>query len=227
MADGTHVLPLATLAGPQARDDGDRGPNTGGMGAYSPAPVVTPAVHERIMREVMRADRARHGRRGHRRTRGFLYAGLMIAAGRHAQGARVQLPLRRSRDAADHAAPAVGPHRCCARPRSTARSIGRRVDWDPRAAVGVVLAAGGYPDAYARATRSPGSTGRGSCPARSSMPARARGAGGRDRRRARALRRRPRRHGARGAARPTRCRQHPLGRLQFRRDIGYRAIARE
>src|SRR5207244_12816559 len=53
MSDGTHVLPLATSQDHKRRDDGDRGPNTGGMGAYSPAPVVTPAIHSRIMREVI------------------------------------------------------------------------------------------------------------------------------------------------------------------------------
>ncbi|HEX4347114.1 MAG TPA: phosphoribosylamine--glycine ligase, partial [Vicinamibacterales bacterium] len=53
MADGTHILPFATSQDHKRRDDGDRGPNTGGMGAYSPAPIVTPAIHERIMREVI------------------------------------------------------------------------------------------------------------------------------------------------------------------------------
>src|SRR5688500_9126971 len=53
MADGRHILPLATSQDHKRRDDGDRGPNTGGMGAYSPAPVVTPAIHARIMREVI------------------------------------------------------------------------------------------------------------------------------------------------------------------------------
>src|SRR5258708_2393799 len=78
MADGAHVLPLATSQDHKRRDDGDLGPNTGGMGAYSPAPIVTPALHERIMREVimpairgLAADGMPY--------RGFLYAGLMIA----------------------------------------------------------------------------------------------------------------------------------------------------
>src|SRR5690606_35270536 len=77
MVDGTRIVPLASSQDHKRRDDGDRGPNTGGMGAYSPAPVVTDDIHERIMREVMRpaveglaADGIRY--------RGFLYAGLMI-----------------------------------------------------------------------------------------------------------------------------------------------------
>ena len=77
VVDGTRVVPLASSQDHKTRDDGDRGPNTGGMGAYSPAPVVTDAVHERVMREVMlptvrglAADGIYY--------RGFLYAGLMI-----------------------------------------------------------------------------------------------------------------------------------------------------
>jgi phosphoribosylamine---glycine ligase len=79
MADGTHVLPLATSQDHKRLLDGDCGPNTGGMGAYSPAPIVTPALQERIMREVihptidgLRSDGTAYT--------GFLYAGLMIAA---------------------------------------------------------------------------------------------------------------------------------------------------
>ena len=79
LVDGTRVVPLASSQDHKTRDDGDRGPNTGGMGAYSPAPVVTDAVHERVMREIMlptvrglAADGIHY--------RGFLYAGLMIDA---------------------------------------------------------------------------------------------------------------------------------------------------
>ena len=78
MADGTHVLPLATSQDHKRLDDGDRGPNTGGMGAYSPAPVVTPAVHARIMREVIEPTIRGLAADGTPYT-GFLYAGLMIA----------------------------------------------------------------------------------------------------------------------------------------------------
>ena len=108
IVSGEHILPLATSQDHKRRDDGDRGPNTGGMGAYSPAPVVTDEIHQRVMREVMQptvrgliADGTPYI--------GFLYAGLMIAAGRHAERARIQLPLRRPRDTTDHDAARVGP----------------------------------------------------------------------------------------------------------------------
>ena len=65
MADGEHVVPLATSQDHKRLDDGDRGPNTGGMGAYSPAPVVTPELHARVMREIIQPDRARPGRGRH------------------------------------------------------------------------------------------------------------------------------------------------------------------
>ena len=94
MVDGRHVLPLASSQDHKRLRDGDQGPNTGGMGAYSPAPVVTPAVHARIMREVivpavdgMAADGMPYT--------GFLYAGVMIDADGNSEGARVQLPPRR------------------------------------------------------------------------------------------------------------------------------------
>ena len=79
MADGEHVLPLATSQDHKRLDDGDRGPNTGGMGAYSPAPVVTPAMHERVMREVIEPTMRGLAADGTPYT-GFLYAGLMIDA---------------------------------------------------------------------------------------------------------------------------------------------------
>ena len=79
MADGAHVLPLATSQDHKRLFDGDAGPNTGGMGAYSPAPVVTPELHDRIMREVIAPTLAGLAAEGMPYT-GFLYAGLMIAA---------------------------------------------------------------------------------------------------------------------------------------------------
>ncbi|TPW18282.1 MAG: phosphoribosylamine--glycine ligase, partial [Halothiobacillaceae bacterium] len=77
MVDGKNILPLATSQDHKARDDGDTGPNTGGMGAYSPAPVVTPAVHHRIMEQVIKPTVAGLAAEGIRYT-GFLYAGVMI-----------------------------------------------------------------------------------------------------------------------------------------------------
>ena len=77
MVDGKHVLPMATSQDHKRLLDGDKGPNTGGMGAYSPAPVVTPAVYERAMNEIILPTVAGMKAEGHEFT-GFLYAGLMI-----------------------------------------------------------------------------------------------------------------------------------------------------
>jgi phosphoribosylamine---glycine ligase len=146
MARGDAVLPLATSQDHKRRDDGDRGPNTGGMGAYSPAPIVTPALHARIMREVieptlqgLRADGNPY--------LGFLYAGLMIAADgtpnvleyncRFGDPETQPILMRLQSDLVDLCEAALDG----ALDRTEAH-------WDPRAAVGVVMAAGGYPDAY-------------------------------------------------------------------------------
>ena len=146
LVDGTRILPLASSQDHKARDDGDRGPNTGGMGAYSPAPVVSGDVNDRIMNEVMRpaveglaADGIDY--------RGFLYAGLMID---------------------EHGAPRVLEFNCRFGDPETQPILFRlrsdlvavclegcggaldavELDWDPRAAVGIVMAAGGYPGSY-------------------------------------------------------------------------------
>jgi phosphoribosylamine---glycine ligase len=144
MVDGTHVLPLASSQDHKRLHDGDKGPNTGGMGAYSPAPVVTPALHARLMREVilptvegMAADGIRYS--------GFLYAGVMIdAAGqpkvlefncRMGDPETQPIVVRLKSDLVDLLEHAV-------------EGTLDRVDaeWDRRTAVGVVLAAHGYPD---------------------------------------------------------------------------------
>jgi phosphoribosylamine--glycine ligase len=145
VADG-HVLPLASSQDHKTRDDGDRGPNTGGMGAYSPAPVVTPAVHDRIMREVMLPTVQGLAGEGVA-YRGFLYAGLMIdAAG---QPRVIEFNCRLGD-------PETQPILC--RLKSDfldlclacfeGRLAKTPVEWDPRAAVGVVMASRGYPGAY-------------------------------------------------------------------------------
>jgi hypothetical protein len=108
---------MATSQDHKRVGDGDTGPNTGGMGAYSPAPVVTPEVHQRVMREVMMPTVRGMAAEGNVYT-GFLYAGPDDRRRRHAEGDRVQLPLRRPGNAADHAAPEVRPGRRCAKPRS-------------------------------------------------------------------------------------------------------------
>ena len=146
MADGRHCLPLATSQDHKARDNGDSGPNTGGMGAYSPAPVVTPAIHERAMNEVILPTIAGMAEEGHAFT-GFLYAGLMIAA----DGTPKVLEYNvRFGD------PETQPVMCQLQSDLVELCLaaleGRLDDataeWDERTALGVVMAAGGYPDAY-------------------------------------------------------------------------------
>jgi phosphoribosylamine---glycine ligase len=145
MADGEHVLPLATSQDHKRRDDGDRGPNTGGMGAYSPAPVVTPALHARIMREVIEPTLAGLAADGTPYT-GFLYAGLMIAP----DGTPNVLEFN-----CRFVDPETQPILTRLRSDLTMlceAALARRLDrltaeWDSRAALGVVMAAAGYPEA--------------------------------------------------------------------------------
>jgi phosphoribosylamine--glycine ligase len=144
MVDGEHVLPLATSQDHKRIGDGDTGPNTGGMGAYSPAPVVTPAVHERAMREVIWPTVRGLAAEGTPYT-GFLYAGLMVAADgtpnvlefncRFGDPETQPIMSRLSSDLVGLCESALG-----------GRLDEVTAEWDPRAAVGVVVAAGGYPD---------------------------------------------------------------------------------
>jgi phosphoribosylamine--glycine ligase len=146
IASGESVLPLATSQDHKRRDDGDQGPNTGGMGAYSPAPIVTPALHARIMREVIEPT-LRGLRADGNPYMGFLYAGLMIAADgtpnvlefncRFGDPETQPILMRLQSDLVDLCEAALSG--------SLDRSDAR---WDPRAALGVVMAAGGYPDKY-------------------------------------------------------------------------------
>jgi phosphoribosylamine--glycine ligase len=145
MADGLDALPFASSQDHKRLGDGDQGPNTGGMGAYSPAPVVTPAVHERVMREIIAPTLRGLVQDGTPYT-GFLYAGLMIGP----DGAprviefncrfgdpEAQAVLARLRSNL--------PQLCLA--ALDGRLAQQQIDWDPRAALGVVMAAGGYPGA--------------------------------------------------------------------------------
>jgi len=146
MVDGEHVLPMATSQDHKRVGDGDTGPNTGGMGAYSPAPVVTDDIHQRVMDQVIWPTVKGMAQEGNRYT-GFLYAGLMIdAAGqpkviefncRFGDPETQPIMMRLQSDLVE----------LC-----LAGSTGRldQVDslWDERAALGIVIAAGGYPDAY-------------------------------------------------------------------------------
>jgi phosphoribosylamine--glycine ligase len=146
MVDGTHILPLATSQDHKARDNGDTGPNTGGMGAYSPAPVVTPELHRRVMNEVMRPTVSGMAEEGNEFT-GFLYAGLMIGTDgtprvlefnvRFGDPETQPIMLRLRSDLVELCQAALAGH------------LDRtEVEWDERAALGVVLAAGGYPGSY-------------------------------------------------------------------------------
>jgi phosphoribosylamine---glycine ligase len=145
MADGSHVLPLATSQDHKRLEDGDRGPNTGGMGAYSPAPVVTPAVHARIMREVIEPTIRGLAAEGMSYT-GFLYAGIMI--GRDGTPNVLEFNCR-------FGDPETQPILMRLQSDLTvlceAALAGRlhqtEATWDARAALGVVLAAPGYPEA--------------------------------------------------------------------------------
>ncbi|HMB74480.1 MAG TPA: phosphoribosylamine--glycine ligase [Gammaproteobacteria bacterium] len=146
IVDGRDVLPMASSQDHKARDDGDLGPNTGGMGAYSPAPVVDAAMHERIMREVMRpvvnalADEGIH-------YRGFLYAGVMIDA----QGVPNVLEFN-CRFGDPETQPILFRLESDLIELCLAALEGRlstaAVQWHPQPALGVVMASGGYPGSY-------------------------------------------------------------------------------
>jgi phosphoribosylamine--glycine ligase len=145
MCDGKNVLPLATSQDHKRLKDHDEGPNTGGMGAYSPAPIVTPAMHARVMREIINPTIAGMAKDGIVFT-GFLYAGLMIdAAGnprtlefncRMGDPETQPIMARLKTDLV-----AVMEHAV----NGTLDTV--ELEWDRRTAVGVVLAAAGYPDA--------------------------------------------------------------------------------
>ena len=148
LADGEHILPMASSQDHKARDDGDHGPNTGGMGAYSPAPVVTPELHQRIMRDVIEPTVRGMAADGCPYT-GFLYAGVMIGPDgtpkvlefncRLGDPETQPIMLRLRSDLVDLCEAAL------------AGQLDQvQADWDEQAALGVVLAAGGYPGDYAK-----------------------------------------------------------------------------
>ncbi len=148
ITDGTNIVPMATSQDHKARDEGDVGPNTGGMGAYSPAPVVTPEIEQRIMDLVIRPTLEGMKADGNNYV-GFLYAGLMIMADGTPQviefncrfGDPETQPIM-ARLKSDLAA------LCKAALDGT---LGEQTtDWDPRSSLGVVMAAGGYPENYGK-----------------------------------------------------------------------------
>lgn len=145
MVDGEHVLPLATSQDHKTRDNGDQGPNTGGMGAYSPAYAINEALQQQILTEIMLPTVNGMKKMGHPYT-GFLYAGLMLTD----QGPKVleyncrlgdpetqPIILRLKSDLVDLCLSALSHQldQC-------------HIEWDNRPALGVVLAAGGYPNQY-------------------------------------------------------------------------------
>lgn len=146
MVDGKNILPLATSQDHKARDNGDTGPNTGGMGAYSPAPVVTPEMHDRIMQQVIIPTVEGMAAEGHPYT-GFLYAGVMIDANgvpkvleyncRFGDPETQPIMSRLQSDLAELCLAALD-----------GKLDTTIAEWDSRAAVGVVMAAGGYPESY-------------------------------------------------------------------------------
>jgi len=148
MVDGDNVLPMATSQDHKRVGNGDTGPNTGGMGAYSPAPVVTPELHDRIMNEVIYPTVNGMKAEGNTYT-GFLYAGLMIMSDgtpkvieyncRFGDPETQPILMRLQSDLVE----------------LIEASLAQKLDsveakFDSRAAVGVVIAAGGYPGAYAK-----------------------------------------------------------------------------
>lgn len=146
MVDGKNVLPMATSQDHKARDNGDQGPNTGGMGAYSPAPVVTEAMHQLIMEQVIYPTVEGLASEGMPYT-GFLYAGIMIDP----EGTPKVLEFN-CRFGDPETQPIMMRLKSNLAPLCLAaldKSLDKvTAEWDSRASLGVVLAAGGYPNQY-------------------------------------------------------------------------------
>jgi phosphoribosylamine--glycine ligase (EC 6.3.4.13) len=146
MVDGKNILPMATSQDHKARDNGDKGPNTGGMGAYSPAPIVTDEIFQDVMDSVIRPTVDGMAAEGNPYT-GFLYAGLMIDQQgnskvleyncRFGDPETQPIMMRLQSNLADL---------CLLATKGQLNQA--TIEWDDRSAMGVVLAANGYPDAY-------------------------------------------------------------------------------
>lgn len=145
MIDGKNILPMATSQDHKARDEGDTGPNTGGMGAYSPAPLVTEEIHQTVIDEVIRPTVDGMAREGYPFS-GFLYAGLMIENGkpkvleynvRFGDPETQPIMMRLQSDLVELCLAAVD-----------GKLDQQTTQWDSQFALGVVLAAGGYPESY-------------------------------------------------------------------------------
>lgn len=148
MVDGKNILPMATSQDHKARDNGDKGPNTGGMGAYSPAPVVTDTIYQRAMDEVIRPTVEGMAAEGNPYT-GFLYAGLMIDSEgtpkvleyncRFGDPETQPIMMRMQSDLVEHCLAALDGN-----------LDQQTTHWDERISLGVVLAADGYPNQYTK-----------------------------------------------------------------------------
>jgi len=146
MVDGKNILPMASSQDHKARDNGDKGPNTGGMGAYSPAPVVTAEMHDRIIQMVIEPTVKGMANEGHSFT-GFLYAGVMINKDgipkvleynvRFGDPETQPIMMRLKSDLVQHCLDAIN-----------GKLDQSETLWDERTSLGVVLAAGGYPETY-------------------------------------------------------------------------------
>ncbi|MEK7991384.1 MAG: phosphoribosylamine--glycine ligase [Thiotrichaceae bacterium] len=148
MVDGEHIQAFASSQDHKPRDEGDKGPNTGGMGAYSPAPVVTPEIHARVMKEIIEPTVQGLAAEGYPYM-GFLYAGLMIDKQgnpkvleyncRFGDPETQPIMLRLKSDLVEACLAAVDK-----------RLDQITLEWDERTSLGVVLVAGGYPTSYAK-----------------------------------------------------------------------------
>ena len=148
LCDGATAIPFASSQDHKARDDGDKGPNTGGMGAYSPAPVVTAEVHENVMRQVIETTLAGMAKDGMPYV-GFLYAGLMIDV--EGQPKVIEFNCRFGDPEAQPVMMRLQSDLLQACQAAVAGRLAEsQLHFDPRVALGVVMAAGGYPQQYDR-----------------------------------------------------------------------------
>jgi phosphoribosylamine--glycine ligase len=145
MVDGKNILPLATSQDHKRLLDQDLGPNTGGMGAYSPAPIVTPELHARVIREIIQPTVQGMSKDGIPYT-GFLYAGLMIDAQGNAK--TLEFNCRMGDPETQPIMARLKTDLVSVMEHAVAGTLNEvELDWDRRTALGVVMAAGGYPDA--------------------------------------------------------------------------------
>ncbi len=145
MVDGKNILPLATSQDHKRLLDQDQGPNTGGMGAYSPAPIVTPQLHARVMREIIQPTVQGMAKDGIPYT-GFLYAGLMIDA--EGNPKTLEFNCRMGDPETQPIMARLKTDLVSVMEHAVAGTLNEiELDWDRRTALGVVMAASGYPDA--------------------------------------------------------------------------------